>query len=442
MRSQSTLVRRPENIAIRILRFGIVLSAVRSLSRSASLTLLAATFATSVNPGHAENWPGWRGPRGDGTSREESVPIHWDGTSNFVWRTVLPGFGHASPIVWGDRIFTVTALPDTQERLLLCLDRKSGSILWRQTVLTTPLEPKQGENSYASGTPATDGQRVYVTFLDGKEMAAAAYDFSGQRLWLVHPASFGSPHGFSCSPVLFKDGIILNNNNRSDSCLLALSHADGRTLWKTAQENRVLGYSTPLIRELAGSTQMIHAGDKSVGGYDPETGSRQWTINGPSDEFVASPVYSERARLLFFSSSYPARHLLAIKPGGHGNVTATHIAWRTTEGAPYVPSPIVEGDYLLTVSHTGVAHCFEAATGKVLWQETLGKHHASPVAANGLVYLLNDNGVMNIIKPGPHFERLARNELGEATYASPAISDGQIFLRGAKHLFCIGPNPR
>jgi len=141
MRSQSTLVRRPENIAIRILRFGIVLSAVRSLSRSASLTLLAATFATSVNPGHAENWPGWRGPRGDGTSREESVPIHWDGTSNFVWRTVLPGFGHASPIVWGDRIFTVTALPDTQERLLLCLDRKSGSILWRQTVLTTLLEP-------------------------------------------------------------------------------------------------------------------------------------------------------------------------------------------------------------------------------------------------------------------------------------------------------------
>lgn len=403
-----------------------------------SWVFLAAFLGTFPDPAVAENWPGWRGPRGDGTSLEANVPMHWDGSSNFLWRTVLPGSGHASPIIWGDRIFTVTALPDTQERLLLCLDRKSGSILWRETVLRTPLEPKQGENSYASSTPATDGHKVYVTFLDGKELAVAAYDFSGERLWLVHPASFASPHGFCCSPVLFKDRIILNNDNRGDSCLLALSRADGRTLWKTAQENRTLGYSTPLVREWAGRAQLIHVGDNSVGGYDPETGSRQWTIVGPSDEFVASPVYSERAGLLFVSSSYPARHLLAIKPGGRGNVTATHIAWRTTEGAPYVPSPIVEWDYLLTVSPAGVAHCFAAATGKLLWKESLGKHHASPVSANGLVYLLNDNGVMNIIKLGPRFERLAQNELGQATYASPAISEGQIFLRGAKHLFCIG----
>ena len=403
------------------------------------MALFTATLIAGPRLGRAENWPCWRGPRGDGTSREQSAPIHWDGTSNFLWRTVLPGFGHASPIVWGDRVFTVTALTGTQERVLLCLDRKSGSILWQQTVLKAEFEPKQGENSYASSTPATDGQKIYVTFQDGKDMAVAAYDFSGARLWLVHPASFASPHGFCCSPVLFKDKIILENDNRGDSCLLALSRADGRTLWKTPQENRTLGYSTPFIRELAGGAQMIHGGDKSVGGFDPETGARQWTIDGPSDEFVATPIYDERTGLFIVCSSYPARHVLAIKPGGRGNITATHIVWRTMEGAPYVPSPIVEGDYLLTAANSGPLYCYEVATGKILWHEPETRHHASPVSANGLVYFLNDKGVMNIIKPGPQFTRVAQNELGEATYASPAISDGQIFLRGAKHLYCIGP---
>jgi outer membrane protein assembly factor BamB len=406
------------------------------------MTLLAAVLVGGASPALAENWPCWRGPRGDGTSKEASAPIHWDGSSNFVWRTALPGFGHASPIVWGERIFTVAALTDTQERVLHCLDRKSGSILWQQTVLKAALEPKQGENSYASSTPATDGQKVYVAFQEDKQMAVAAYDFSGKQLWLVHPASFASPHGFSCSPVLFKDKLILDNDNRSDSCLLALSRADGKTLWKTEQENRTLGYSTPLIRELPGGTQMIHGGDKSIGGYDPETGARQWIIDGPSDEFVASPVYSERAGLIFVCSSYPARHVLAIKPGGRGNITATHIAWRTMEGAPYVSSPIIEGDYLLASANNGPLYCYEAATGKILWHEPMSRHHASPVSVNGLVYFLDDKGVMNIVRPGPQFVRVAQNELGEATYASPAVSDGQIFLRGAKHLFCIGPSSK
>ena len=420
------------------LRGGTSGSRLRAGLRFVVVSLLAAALLAGPSQARAENWPCWRGPRGDGTSRDVSAPTQWDGSSNFVWRTVLPGFGHASPIVWGDRIFTVTALTDTQERVLLCLDRKSGEILWRQTVLRAPLEPKQPENSYASSTPATDGQRVFVAFLDGKETAVAAYDFSGTQLWLVHPAAFSSPHGFCCSPVLYKDKLILDNDNRGDSCLLALSQKDGRTFWKTPQENRTLGYSTPLIREVGGSMQMVHGGDKSIGGFDPETGARQWVIDGPSDEFVATPVYSERARLFIVCSSYPARHLLAIKPGGHGNITATHIAWRTMEGAPYVPSPIIEGDYLLTGANSGPVYCYETAAGKILWHEALGKHHASPVSVNGLVYFLNDNGVMNVIRPGPQFARVAQNDLGEATYASPAVSDGQIFLRGAKHLFCIG----
>ena len=169
-----------------------------------------------------------------------------------------------------------------------------------------------------------------------------------------------------------------------------------------------------------------------------DTGKQLWTVDGPSQEFVATPVYSESAGLVFVSSSWPKQVLLAIRPDGNGDVTGTHVVWRDNKGAPYVPSLIVAGDFLLSVNNSGAAFCYEAATGKVLWQEKLGRHHASPVLVNGLVFFINDNGQVNVIKPGTQFERVAQYELGEQCYASPAISDGQVFLRGFKHLFCLG----
>ena len=300
------------------------------------------------------------------------------------------------------------------------------------------MENINNENSFASGTPAADGEKIYVSVLDGKDVVVAAFDFSGKQIWQVRPGTFSSPHGYSCSPLLFQDKVIINADSKGDAFLAALSRADGKTLWKVAQENHTLSYSTPLICEAAGRTQMFHCGSKSVAGHDPNDGSRLWFVDGPSEEFVASPVYNARAGLLFASSSYPKQALLAIKPDGHGNVSETHVAWRSTEGAAYVTSLITVGDYLLSVSNKGVAFCFEAATGKILWQEKLGRHHASPVAAEDLVYFLSDEGVMNVIKPGPEFFRVARSELGEKTYASPAISRGQLLLRGDKHLFCFG----
>jgi outer membrane protein assembly factor BamB len=161
-------------------------------------------------------------------------------------------------------------------------------------------------------------------------------------------------------------------------------------------------------------------------------------IDGPTEQFVASPVYSERTGLVFITGGFPAHHILAIRPGGSGNVTQTHIAWRTTRGAAYVPSPIIEGRYFLVVSDSGVAHCFDAATGNLLWAERLGEQHASLVSAAGRVYFLNDQGVMNVVRPGPKYVREAQNAIGEPCFASPALSRGQIFLRGQKHLFCIG----
>ena len=404
-----------------------------------SLILVSLLLLGTARPSPAENWPTWRGLRLDGTSAERHVPVHWSATSNVLWKTELPGIGHASPIVWGEDVFTVTALPDQQARVLLCLDRAGGKLRWQQVVITSPMEKKHALNSHASSTPATDGERVYVAFLDRNEMVVAAYDFTGKQRWLVRPGGFSSMHGFCSSPILYKDKVIVNGDHDGDSYLLALDRSTGKTLWKVPRENRTRSYCVPIIRELAGRTQMVLSGDKCVASYDPNNGKRQWMMDGPTEQFVASIVYNQKAGLLFVTGGFPDHHILAIKPDGKGDITKSDkIVWRTNKGVAYVPSPIAEGDYFLVVSDSGVAHCFEAASGRLAWQERMGEHHASLVSANGLVYFLNDNGVMNVVKPGPDFRRVAQNEIGEKTFASPAISDGRIFLRGDKHLFCIG----
>jgi outer membrane protein assembly factor BamB len=408
----------------------------RMTQRFCSVMMWMGLFVVSSSA-IAENWPCWRGPRGDGTSLETNLPTQWDTTTNIRWKVPVPGVGHASPIVWGDRIFTATALEGSQERVLLCFDRATGAMVWQKTVLKASLEKKNNDNSYASGTPATDGQQVYVSFLDGEQVVVAAYDFSGKQIWLVRPGTYSSPHGYSCSPALYGDKVIINADSKVAPFVVALSRTDGRTLWKVDHENTGLSYSTPIFRKLAGRMQMIFCGNRGVAGYNPDDGTRYWVVDGPSEEFCASPVYSEQAGLIFISSSWPERHLLAIKPDGNGNVTDTHVAWRTKDGAYYVPSPICVGEYLLTTMTSGTVYCFQAATGKVLWTENLGKQYPSPVLAGGLVYLPNDAGVITVFKPGPTFERIAQNALGERMNASPAISDGQIFLRTDKHLYCI-----
>ena len=402
------------------------------------IVLVAGLLACCAVPSSAENWPCWRGPRGDGTCIEKNVPTNWN-PANVLWKVELPGKGHASAIVWDDRIFTVTALSETKERVLLCLDRKSGRILWQRTVVQGPLEKLHKENSYASGTPATDGKRIYVTFRVGDEIVVAGHDFAGgEQLWLVRPGTHDGGWGFSNEPVLYKDKVIVDGDSKGESFLIALGREDGKTHWRIDRTNKGISYSAPLIREMAGRMQLVQCGDRCVASFNPDTGEQIWTVDGPSQEFVATPVYSEKAGLVFISSSWPRREIFAIRPDGRGNVTNTHVAWRDTKGAPYVPSMIVAGDFLLAINRSGVAFCYEAATGKVHWEEKLGRHHASPVLVEGLVFLINDDGEVNVIKPGAAFERVAKYELGEMCYASPAISDGQVFLRGFEHLFCFG----
>ncbi len=385
----------------------------------------------------SENWPAWRGPRGDGTSLEKDVPVKWSATENVAWKVPIPGKGHASPIVWGDRIFVVTAVEDKDQRVLLCLDRSDGRVIWQRVVLEAPLEKLHSLNSRASSTPATDGEKVYVSFLDRDKMFVAAYDFDGNEVWSVRPGVFSSRHGYCSSPVLWKDKVLVNGDHDGPAYLTALERATGETIWKTPRPNRTRSYCPPIVRRIEGRNQMILSGSLCVASYDPDTGKQHWIIDGPTEQFVASLVYN--GELLFMTCGFPDRFVQAIRPDGAGNVTKTHVAWQLEKDCAYVPSPIAIGPYFLGVSDTGAATCYEAATGEILWRERLGPHFsASLVAANGLAYFLSDKGVMTIIKPGPEFEVVTRSDIGEQMRASPAISEGQIFLRGVKNLYCIG----
>lgn len=392
----------------------------------------------SIGISQAQNWPCWRGPNGDGTSSEINLPIEWDSVKNVLWKSKVPGTGHSSPIVWEDKLFTLTAFIDTQEKVLMCYNVQNGDLLWKKTVVKSGLEGKHNDNSYASGTPATDGKLVYLSVLDGDDVVVAAYDFGGNQVWIQRPGKFASPHGYSCSPALFEDKVIINGESQGDPFLAALNKSDGKIIWKVDHDKPAHSFSTPIFREMAGKTQMIFCGNKEIASYNPDDGSRYWYVNGPSEDFCSSPVYNEKTGFVLVSSAWPQRHLLAIKPDGKGDVTESHVVWQTSKGAYYVPSPVCTDDYLFTTMTSGKVHCIDVKTGEILWTEDLGKQYSSPVLANGLVYMPNDEGVITVIKPGPKFEMLAQNSIGEKMYASPAISNGKIFLRGDQNLYCIG----
>ena len=284
----------------------------------------------------AEDWPQWRGPRLDGTSKDTGFPISAEG--NVTWQVELPGSGHASPIVWQDRIFIVAALPENEERVLFCFERGTGKLLWQSTVLKAPQEGIHKLNSLASSTPATDGERVFTAFLDNTETDAtrainagrvigkgevpkgmvviSAHDFSGKQVWQVRPGLFSSKHGFCSSPIVFEDKVIVNCDHDGDGYIVALARADGKELWRVARPNNTRSYCVPLIRDIGGRTQMVLSGTMCVASYDPRTGKQLWIIDGPTEQFVASLVFSEQTGLLYMTGGFPEHHLLAIKPDG------------------------------------------------------------------------------------------------------------------------------
>lgn len=409
----------------------------------------------SAEPVQQTNWPCWRGPRGDGHSPASNPPTRWSATDNVVWKVALAGEGHASPILWNDHLFIASCISETGARILTALDRATGETRWHRTVIQSPLETKHGLNSFASSTPATDGKLVYVTFLESNNetilatnvsaprdvtlgnIVVAAYDFDGQQRWIARAGQFVSVHGYCTCPVIYENLLILNGDHDGESFIVALDKKTGTEVWRIPRANKIRSYVTPIIREFAGRTQMILSGSNSVTSYDPRTGEPIWWMEGPTEQFVASMV--DNGKYVFLTAGYPDKHILAIDPTGTGDISDTHIVWRSKKNCAYVPSPIVIDNYFLVTSDDGIASCYDANSGERLWFTRLGNHYStSPVAAGGLAFFTADNGQTKIVRPGPTLDLVAENDIGETCSASAALSGASFYLRTSAHLFRTG----
>ncbi len=391
-------------------------------------------------------WPRWRGPSGQGLVEGAGYPDEWTEQQNLAWKTPIPGSGNSSPIIWGARIFLTTAYEQgvwplySVRRSVLCLNRSDGKVLWESSAPQADPEKANRKNGYASGTPATDGERVYA-YLGNHGLLAV--DMQGNLAWHRSLGETGAYHGTSCSPLLYKDRVIVFQDQRANAFAAAFDRKTGETRWWTGRRETV-GWGSPVAIRAGGRDEIIVSSQYRVYAYDPDTGKELWRCNGNLVEVTPTPVAGHG---LLFCSSGRAGPTLAIRPGGSGDVTGSRVAWQTAKGSPFVPSPLLYGDYLYLVNDmTSVATCLEARTGKVMWQGRLGEamresFSASPVAADGKVYFTNDLGETFVLRAGPQFELLRVNRLCERALASPAGVDGRWYYRTEKHLVCIVGRP-
>jgi len=385
----------------------------------------------------AKYWPYWRGPSRQGVVRGSGYADTWSSTENVLWKVEVPGRGNSSPIVWGDFIFLTSAQSNGDERSILCFRRSDGKLLWHTAAPQVEAEKLYPKNSYASATPATDGERVYAYFGSGGLMAV---DFKGRQVWHRSLGPITLYHGSGGSPLLYKDRVILYQDQRTNSFIAAFDSRTGKTLWHTPREEKI-GWGTPVAIRAGNRDEIIVSSQNNVRAYDPDSGRELWNVSGNTMEVTPTPAVGHG---LVFCSSGRAGPTLAIRPGGSGDVTDTHVVWQTPRGSPFIPSPLVYGDYLYVVNDmTSIASCFEAKTGKVMWQGRLGEAHkesfsASPIGVDGKVFFTNDEGQTFVLAAGPKFQLLRVNELGERTLATPALVDGRWYYRTERHLLAIG----
>lgn len=392
-----------------------------------------------------DNWPQFRGSGSQGISPETGLPVKWSATSNVRWKTPLPGPGHSSPIVWGNRVFLTAFKPagvwryvssNKGQLLVLCLDKATGRILWEREVAGEGIEDTHSVNSPASPTPVTDGKYVYVYF---GSRGLVAFDFDGNRIWENRFGPFPNEWGSASSPVLYGDLLLLNCDTDAEDFLMAVDKNTGKVVWKTPRPNSTRSWPTPVVWKAGGRDEIVVSGSRRVKAYDPKDGRELWTVDGLTQWVTPTPVAAHG--LLFIASNGPGGNIImAIKPGGRGNITGSHVAWRYERSAPYVPSPVVVGDYLFAVKNGGVMTCLDARTGAQIWQERLpasGDYYASLVAADNKIYALSEDGKATVVAAKPAFELLSSNDLGERTMATPAISDGLIFIRSDSAVYAI-----
>jgi len=382
-------------------------------------------------------WPGWRGPSGQGHAVGSGYPDTWSDTENVTWKVPVPGSGNSSPIVWGDRIFLTSAREDGERLAVMCFRRSDGALLWETPIPHRGVEAGHRKNGHASATPVTDGERVYASF---GTHGLVALDFDGRVLWLHPLGPIENYHGSAGSPVLYRDTVILYQDHKGPSFVAAFDKATGKTRWWTDRQASV-GWGTPIVVRAGGRDELVVSGEDEVTAYDPRDGKTLWTVRGNTFEVIPTPSVGHG---LLFCSSGRAGPTLAIRPGGRGDVTDTHVAWRTSRGSPFIPSTIVVGDQLYMVNDmSSVVTSYEARTGRLVFQGRLGpprreSFSASPVAADGKVFFTSDSGDTFVLAAGPELEILRVNRLNARTLASPALVDGRWYFRTDRELICIG----
>ena len=411
--------------------------------------IVALTAAVPFSGAHAENWPQFRGPTHQGLSSERSAPLHWNATTNVAWKTEIPGEGWSSPIVWNDRVFVTTATDGGASCRVLSIDRASGKLVWVREVFRQQMKRKEGRNSYATPTPATDGERVYACFGDG---SFAALNFDGSVAWTNREHEFYSQHGLGTSPILFRDLLIMARDGSSAgddkqlgwqkpwdrSYVLALDAKTGKERWKGKRGLSRIAHCVPNVWVAPnGKAEVVSEAGDVVQGFDAETGERLWSYSVVGEGKVPSVVLGKD--LVFAAGGWGGRETVkAFRLGARGDLQETQLAWEQAKGTPKIPSLLLVEPHLFAITDGGVATCMKAATGEIVWQERLGGNFsASPVACAGRVYLLSDDGETIVIDAAQKFHVLARNPLGEKCQASLAVSQGCIFLRTEKSLYCI-----
>ena len=413
-----------------------------------ALVVLTTTLTIATTSEAGENWPAWRGPHRDGVSAEKNLPLRWDTEENINWKLALPEWSGSTPIIWGDKIFLNVA--DGRDIQLWCVDRNTGVPIWKKRL--SDGNHRERKQNMSTPSPVTDGQHVYVMTGTG---IFTAFDFEGNQLWRRDIqrdyGRFGLNWGYASSPLLFEDALFVQvlHGMRTDdpSYVLRIDKNTGQTVWRVERPTDAIvespdSYATPALLQYDGQTEVVITGGDVVTGHDPETGAELWRADGlnPTNNrnyrIVASPVVADG---LIYAPTR-VRPLLALKPGGRGDVTTSHLAWSTRNG-PDVPTPVTDGTYFYIINDSGIVWCLDAKTGEEIYGRQRirrGTYSASPVLADGKIYITNEHGLTTVLKAGPEFEVLAENPLDDYCLSSPAISDGQIFIRTTGYLYAIG----
>jgi len=383
------------------------------------------------------DWPWWRGPGlSNIAAANQDPPQVWSETENVRWRVKLPGRGHATPCLCGDHIYVPSADKEQEVIWMLCIDRDSGDQLWRTEVWHGALPKIHKNNSHASATPACDGQRVYFPYQTDTDVRLVALDLDGQIVWNETVAPYKSVQGYSASPALYKSAVIVPTDGSKPNKLTALHRESGKIIWQVPRPDNTECYASPLVARVAGREQLFIIGPDKTRSYNPDTGALLWQCDGPTTYNAATVAFG--ADTIYATGGYPGKALLAIRADGSGDVTETHLTWKSDKKAGYVSSPLLHNGLLYAVSDSGLMRVYDAVSGDVHAERDLdAKFYSSPVLVGDRIYVFDREGKGYIVKAGHTIEVLAENGLPDGAFATPVICGGRIYLRTLGDFYCL-----